>query len=237
MGYPHYDLVERAYNELKAEGKIPMGDVEHDKGLITQRAGFYSYERDSTMGVLEKTSGNNYLGYSVDILIRTNGEYYDVVTDQDGQAVPVNGGPSNDPELIPRWRKPTAELAQVSPDEGGGEGEPVPPSDDLTARVEALEAHVKALEEAIAQGFRAHGPVNLPIVLEGLTLRAKGDIDVNVKPGQAAEPAPPSEGEGLNGAALWLWLRRHSTGDPEEPAEPEKPGPEKPGRPRYPKRS
>lgn len=213
MGYPHYDLVQQAYAELQAEGKIPMGNIEHDKGLITQRAGYYSYERDSTMGVLSKPDGNNYQGYSVDILIRTNGEYYDVVTDQNGQAVPVNGGPDHDPNLIARWRKPTRELAQLPEDGSGGV---VPPDDsELAARVAALEqtvtqlgtdmdslgeqvqllsSEVKALQDQLSGGFHTHGPVDLPIVVENWNrMRAKGDIDVQVSPGQAVPPTPSDQ--------------------------------------------
>lgn len=207
MGYPHFDCVQRAYEELTAEGKIPMGNLEYDKGLITQRAGFYSYERDSTMGVLEKSSGNNYQGYSVDILIRTNGDYYDVVTDSGGQAVPVNGGPDHDPELIPRWRKPTKELAQIDGDTDGG-GTPTPPSDALQQQVDALEAtviqqqeaitvltnDVKAIMDLLEKGLHCQGPVDLPIVVENWNrMRAKGDIDVTVKSGQAVPPTPSDQ--------------------------------------------
>lgn len=196
MGYPHYDLVERAYNELKAEGKIPMGNVEHDKGLITQRSGYYSYQRDSTMGVLEKTSGNNYLGYSVDILIRTNGQYYDIVTDKNGEAVPVNGGPSTDPELIPRWRKPSAELAQVEEGGGGGtpepEPEPEPPATvdlqpvlDAVAASEAnVKAHVTAETERVMQRLADYRQEVIDFAEQAgvlLILRklAQGDNDTN----------------------------------------------------------
>ena len=66
---------------------------------------------------------------------------------------------------------------------------------DLQGSYDALYATVAALEKAIAGPFHSHGPVDLPIVLESLTrLRAKGDIDVEVKPG-AAVPPPPYEGE------------------------------------------
>lgn len=190
MGYPHYDLVERAYNELKAEGKIPMGNVEHDKGLITQRAGYYSYDRDATMGVLEKSSGNNYKGYSVDILIRTNGQYYDIVTDKNGEAVPVNGGPSTDPELIPRWRKPSAELAQVEEGGGGGTPEPEPPAsnqqvlDAIAASEENVKAHVTAETNRVMQRLADYRQevidfaeqVGLVLILRKL---AQGDNDTN----------------------------------------------------------
>jgi hypothetical protein len=87
------------------------------------------------------------------------------------------------------------------------EHQPEPPSTDLIERVEALEEVVHSqgeeidqlsdqvtaltskFEEFVTNGLHAHGPVDLPIVLESLTrLRAKGDIDVEVKPGQATPP-------------------------------------------------
>jgi len=86
--------------------------------------------------------------------------------------------------------------------------------DALHDRVEALEGAYAALEErltvvegALAGGLHAHGPINLPIVLESLTsLRCKGDIDVAVKPGQATPPdmtaADPPD------AATLILLRR-----------------------------
>jgi hypothetical protein len=162
MSYPYYDEVQRAYNDLKLEGKIKpratTEEVEHDKGLITQRAGYYSNLRDATIGVLEKTTGNNYMGYSVDILIRTDGVFWDVVTDNGSEAVPVNGGPSGpDPELIPRWRKPTKELAQM-PEDGNGNGgngeEPPPVTDDaLQQIIEAITLSEQRVQENVtAQG-------------------------------------------------------------------------------------
>lgn len=159
MGYPYYSEVERANNELRAEGKIPSGNVDQDKGMITQRAGYYSYEKDHTIGVLEKTSGNNYKGYSVDILIRTNGDYWDVVTDRDGQAVPIDSGTNHDNELIPRWRKPTRELAQLPPEgetpppDTGGEPEQPPATVDLQPVLDAIAAsEQRVLAEVTKQG-------------------------------------------------------------------------------------
>ena len=59
----------------------------------------------------------------------------------------------------------------------------------LEASNATLEERLTVVETALAGGFHAHGPVNLPIVLESLTsLRCKGDIDVTVKPGQATPP-------------------------------------------------
>jgi hypothetical protein len=126
MSFPYYDEVVRAHAELVDEGLIRHRDipeeVEQDKGLLTRRAGYYVCAlHDPTIGLLEKTTGNNSLGYSVDLLLRRlDGTFWDVATDSGGNAIPLNGGPSGpDPELIPRWRKPTAELAQVTPDDAG----------------------------------------------------------------------------------------------------------------------
>ena len=130
MGYPHYDLVQRSYGELIQEGKIRKRDnqeaVENDKGLMTRRSGYYSNLQDPYIGILEKTSGNNSEGYSVDILIHKDGRFWDIATDDGSMAKPVNGserGP--DPELAARWRQPTKELAQI---EDGGIVSPTRPS-------------------------------------------------------------------------------------------------------------
>ena len=147
MAYPHFDLVQRAYNELIAEGKIKQRatteEVEQDKGLVTRRAGYYTYsERTSAIGILEKTTGNNSMGYSTDILIQTDGDYWDVVTESAGMVQPLDGGPSHDAELIPLWRIPTAELAQVST---SPTPEPTPPPssgvtlDDVMATLHTMQ--------------------------------------------------------------------------------------------------
>jgi hypothetical protein len=147
MSYPYYDDVTRAHSELKAEGLIcprtNQDAVEQDKGLVVRRAAYYANQRDPTHGLLAKTSGNNSLGYSVDwILRKTDGEGWDVVTDDGTQALPLNGGPVGaDPVRIPDWRQPTAELAQIS----DTAPEPTPPPveqtdvDDIYAMLEALQ--------------------------------------------------------------------------------------------------
>jgi hypothetical protein len=133
MAYPHFDQVQRAYDELIADGSIKkrasQEQVEQDKGLLTRRAGFYSNQRDPSIGILKKTSGNNSLGYSVDLLIRLDGTFWDVATDNAGLACPVNGGPAGpDPALAADgWTKPTAELAGLGENGGGGT-----PGTDLT---------------------------------------------------------------------------------------------------------
>ena len=147
MSYPHYDLVTRAHQELLAEGKIgPRTDqtqVEEDKGLICRRAAYHVFtERDASHGLMEKTSGNNSQGYSVDWILRsTDGVGWDVTTDDGQSAFPVNGDQHPpDPSYIPRWRQPTAELAQYDEPEPG----PAPPDqqdiDDIYAQLEALAA-------------------------------------------------------------------------------------------------
>jgi hypothetical protein len=88
----------------------------------------------------------------------------------------------------------------VPGDQSGSSGEIAAAIEELHAadhalqqQIDGLNMRLTALETAVAQPSRAHGPVDLPIVLESLTrLRAKGDIDVEVKPGAATPPAPPT---------------------------------------------
>jgi hypothetical protein len=137
MSYPHFDLVQQAHADLKAEGLIQprttQDEVEQDKGLLTRRAAWYvNQQRDPSHGLLEKTSGNNSLGYSVDWILRqSDGVGWDIATDDGTNALPLNGDEhAADPAYIPRWRQPTAELAQM-PDEST-EPEPAPPADTDT---------------------------------------------------------------------------------------------------------
>jgi hypothetical protein len=129
VGYPYFDEVNRAHADLVNEGKIKrratQEEVEQDKGLLTARAGYYvNSERDPSIGLLSKPSGNNFPAnsegekYSVDWHVRnSDGEGWDVATDNDMMAVPSDGGPYGaDPARIPDWRMPTAELAQIEED-------------------------------------------------------------------------------------------------------------------------
>jgi hypothetical protein len=103
---------------------------------VVRRAAYYANQLDPSHGLLAKTSGNNSLGYSVDWILRsTDGEGWDVVTDDGTQALPLNGGPVGaDPIRIPDWRQPTADLAQLS-------STPPPPEEttDLDEVFELLE--------------------------------------------------------------------------------------------------
>ena len=147
MAYPHYDCLTRAHAELQAEGLIKprstQDEVEQDKGLITRRAAYYvNTERDQTHGLMEKSSGNSSAGMSVDWILRqTDGVGWDVTSDDGVNAFPVNGSEHPpDASYIPRWRQPTADLAQL-PD---APVDPEPPDaqdiEDIYAILETLGA-------------------------------------------------------------------------------------------------
>jgi hypothetical protein len=169
MSYPHYDLVTRAHQELLAEGLIGprtnQTDVENDKGLICRRAAYHVYtERDATHGLMEKTEGNNSQGYSVDWILRSSdGVGWDITTDDGVNALPVNGDQHPpDPSYIPRWRQPTADLAQI--DETTPEPPPVDQTtlDDVYAKLEAMTT--QQAEDTIA--LMAHDDANTQRILD-----------------------------------------------------------------------
>lgn len=115
-----YDLVEKAYNELRAEGIIkPCApeEVDKQKAIMTARAAYYINQVDSNYGLLEKTSGNNVDGRSVDIIyVRGSWIEYDVATDvkyaNDPSlriASPVDSGGIPRPENASRFLTPKRE--------------------------------------------------------------------------------------------------------------------------------
>lgn len=176
--------------------------------------------KDDHWGLLKKTGGANAFGYAADVWLYDLGngtaQVVDVVGNSEG-AAPPEGGPRTAP--VPSWgEKDIRQISEwsvpVEPpyeqtDSGGG-GEPVPDSDleervvvleqantEQAAEIAALSERVAALTEQIAQPLHCHGPVDLPIVADSLTsLRARGDIDVEVLIGTATPPPPPS-GDGV----------------------------------------
>lgn len=200
MSYPYFDLVQKAHADLKAEGLIaPRSNqdaIEQDKGLLTRRAVWYvNQQRDATHGLLEKTSGNNSQGFSVDWALRsTDGEGWDVATDDGTQALPSNGGPYGpDPARIPSWRPPTAELAQM-PDGGTEPGpEPVPPPADRTDEV------LQAIADSEAR-VNAHTTAEADRVIQRLNELRQEVIDF---------------GEAAGKVLLVRWLRNRA-GQPDE---------------------
>lgn len=100
--------------------------------------------RELGWGLLEKSSGNNHLGYSVDVIInpRTR-ELVDILMDSEGAATPI-WSPLDYATVDPtRWRPPVPPdgTAPVDPPAPGG----------LEARVAALEARVAGLIDAITE--------------------------------------------------------------------------------------
>jgi hypothetical protein len=103
----------------------------------------------------------------------------------------------------------------VTPGESGGGTQP--PAQGLTKEecqamideaTKPLHTEIESLKTAMAQPLHAHGPVNLPIVMDSLTsLRCKGDIDVEVKPGTATAP-PQTGGGGPSEAATLVLLKK-----------------------------
>ncbi len=159
-GYPYYDLVQKAHNDLLSEGKIQyretQEEVEQDKGLLTRRAAYYvSTQRNPSHGLLEKTSGNNSEGYSVDwILQQTDGDGWDVVTDDGHNALPLCGGAHGpDSSRIPSWRQATAELAQY--DESAPVPTPPPTDDETQEKLDAILSILPQMESRIIQASDA----------------------------------------------------------------------------------
>jgi hypothetical protein len=145
-------------------------------------------------------------------------EIYDCISGIDGNATWDGYGPYAQGENGYWWPpQPTDSMPAPGPDPA-----------DLVARVEALEAKVASLTETVEQlaaevdgitdqlaaPLHAHGPVNLPIVLESLTsLRCIGDIDVAVKAGEAT---PPADTAGDPPAPLSVLLLKRILGDEPE---------------------
>jgi hypothetical protein len=206
MAYPYFDLVQRAYGELISEGLIKRRadpeQVEEDKGLLTQRSGYYSNtEGDPGIGVLSKPVGNNYKGYSVDILLHKDGRFWDIVTDQNGMAVPVDGEEHNDPSLGQRWAQPTAELAQISDTPGPGPGpDPSPDVDEISATLDEIIDMLHRAQEVQARDTAA--------------IIARSDLNTQRIMDRIEEVVNNAEESGKKILAMWLAMQQNPDAPP-----------------------
>lgn len=116
----HLDVVQRIRRELTAKGIIPAGVVnpgnnENPCGVhqITRRVAWEL--RHEGWGLLEKSSGNhcNWKGqrYSMDFIVKPNGESVDIAVGGVWDGVPTDAVPSWHVEIIAghtpeRWRAP-----------------------------------------------------------------------------------------------------------------------------------
>jgi hypothetical protein len=212
MGYPHFDLVQKSHSELIAEGKIRRRSdqelVEQDKGLLTRRAAYYSnIERDANIGLLEKTTGNNSMGFSVDILLDKDGSFWDVATDQGGLAMPSDGEERFDPALAARWAQPTAELAQIDsapPVVGPGPGpDPTPDVDEVVALLNDIIAMLERARETQARDTAA--------------IIARDDVNTERIMDRIEEVVTNAEESGKKALALYLAMNRPDGGTPPDP--------------------
>lgn len=166
--YPYYNQVERAHNELIREGKIKdtniQSEVENQKGLLTRRSAYYSHLVDSNIGILEKTVGNNSMGYSVDLIIHKDGRYWDIVTDNGSRPILIVGGIENsDLGLVSRWRQPTKELADIVDNFPEPIPDPIPtPLPDLDQQLKRLEQEIHHLKQLVQMVISAVSNLRFP---------------------------------------------------------------------------
>ena len=113
----HIDI---AYKQLLGEGFLlfSTSNEEVEKARLTRRAAWLIHQINNNIGLLEKTSGNQVLNLSVDIILdKSNGDFTDIASSRSlgngfVEIIPV-WVPRNDPTLIPRWVEPTAGLAGI----------------------------------------------------------------------------------------------------------------------------
>lgn len=155
----HYDQVQRAYDELVADGSIknvnpgPGQDqaISEQKAYMTRRAAYYLWLLDNNYGLLEKLTGTNVGGLSIDITLKKSGEFFDIATDVEVangiRAVrPVNPGGSTDTSLIPRWILPTKEMAGLN-----GGGPPPPVDDDINRKLNQILLDINQLHSDMSE--------------------------------------------------------------------------------------
>lgn len=124
-------------------------------------------------------------------------EIYDCISGTNGQATWDGYGPFAQGENGYWWPpQPVEESIPVPPpvDNSVKDSEQDERIGNLEMAVSALDQRLTDMQNMLAGGLRAHGPVDLPLVVESLTrMRAKGDIDVQVVGGVAIPPTPSSE--------------------------------------------
>jgi hypothetical protein len=123
-GMQNFDQVQRAYDELLRAGEIYSTSeqliIEGQKAYLTRRAAYYLNLINPDLGLLSKITGNNVMGLSTDIVVKHNGDFYDIATDvatgdnNKRLVQPVNAGIDNDPLLASKWIQPTKELAGLT---------------------------------------------------------------------------------------------------------------------------
>lgn len=186
--------------QIRAKYPTPLGD---------QHAAFLVEVACATgKGLLRKPGGTNIplpdgTRVSQDIVMDRSGLHWDILVDGEGQAIPTWNLVTEPPTVDP------ARYYGVSCSEPGPEPEPEPdPGHDddlaklqaqivaLTKRVEAVEASVTEAEADAAAAktlatnanrriglLKASGAINVPVVLDGLRARAKGDVSLTVSEG------------------------------------------------------
>lgn len=131
-----------------AEGTLlnPMGN---DNAARISRAVAWAHRAEG-WGLLEKPTGNNVLGYSVDVIINAREkQVVDILGSSEAECYPQWSVIEWRDDYAARWRPPLA------PDDAPPVEPPVdpPPSDDTEARLDAIEADIILLQ-AVAREVR-----------------------------------------------------------------------------------
>jgi len=147
----NFNLVLKAYDELFASGDIIIGkNVDEQKAILTRRASYYINQFNPNIGLLQKTSGNNIQGLSVDIILdKSNGNFWDIATDINGLAKPIEGQLKNDKSLISRWIQPTLELAGLTSSSSIPVPSLPPPTNHIIERLTQIEQKLDNLNDSI----------------------------------------------------------------------------------------
>jgi hypothetical protein len=126
-------IVNQVLSEFTSNN-VPAAEEETGKAQLTRAAAWEIYKIDSDIGLLQKTSGNNVDGLSVDVIVsKSTGDWTDIAT-ATGVGTPTvtieavwithTGTPPG-----ARWIQPTAQLAlKPGPMSRSGSVGPTPPS-------------------------------------------------------------------------------------------------------------